>query len=185
MRHTLFHTLSLFLFPTMHPLKSTAEILASKVLGESVDERWIAWALEMLEAEFETEHLLILAGENPPFNQFYLTELTNKVLKELGLEYSNKDKVLDQYISYLIDGVLAGQVNMLKVLRMLKDMHVEHGYQCDSKFQDFYFLYYAKDELEDFDHQFYWDGANRENIDEIILRYFVAWKTQNEHLSSI
>ena len=166
----------------MHPVKSTAEILAYKVLGESVDERWTSWALEMLEAGFETEHLLILAGENPPYNQFYLAELTNRVFEELGLEYSNKDRVLDQYIYYLIDKALSGEIDKMEVLSTLKDTYVDNEY--DSRFQDFYLLYYAKDELEEFDHQFYWDRADRKNIDQVILKYFENWKKKNEALFS-
>ena len=40
---------------------------------------------------------------------------------------------------------------------------------------DFYLLYFAKDDLLESDIQWYWDGANRENIDEIIDIEFKKW----------
>lgn len=40
---------------------------------------------------------------------------------------------------------------------------------------DFYLLYYAKDELTFDETQWYWEGANRHNMDEIIKDYFIKW----------
>ena len=37
---------------------------------------------------------------------------------------------------------------------------------------DFYFLYFAKDDLIAADVQWYWDDANRDNIDQIIKERF-------------
>jgi hypothetical protein len=42
----------------------------------------------------------------------------------------------------------------------------------DSEFQDLALLYWAKDDLIYEDHQHYWDGANRSNIDKIIKAQF-------------
>ena len=64
--------------------KSTYEILAWRTLDRGIDDKWVDWAIEMLSSGFETEHLIILAGELKPYNQFYLKELTSKVFKELG-----------------------------------------------------------------------------------------------------
>ena len=70
----------------MIPVASTAEILAYKALNRDIGRSWVDWAIEMLFAGFETEHLIILAGETEPYNQFKLQELTNKVLSELQLD---------------------------------------------------------------------------------------------------
>ena len=61
----------------MKPIDSTAEILAFKMLGHSINKKWITWAYDMISAGFETESLLILAGEQEPFNQFEIQRLTN------------------------------------------------------------------------------------------------------------
>jgi len=78
----------------MKPVKTTAEILAFKALNRDVDKTWVDWAVELLMAGYNTEHLTILAGESEPFNQFQMQELANKVLEELQLDYSDKEQTI-------------------------------------------------------------------------------------------
>ncbi|WP_276088090.1 hypothetical protein [Pedobacter sp. JY14-1] len=85
----------------MQPVPLTAEVLAQKVLGRSNDKIWIDWAYQMLLEGFETEHLLILAGMMPPLYHQELTKLTDKVLAELGLDYSDREEVVCRYVAYL------------------------------------------------------------------------------------
>ena len=50
----------------------------------------------------------------------------------------------------------------------------------EKEYFDFYLLYFAKDDLTESENQWYWDGANRSNIDDIITEQFVKWKTKFE-----
>jgi hypothetical protein len=163
--------------PDMKPIKSTYEILAFKVLNRSVDKNWTDWATEMLQAGFDTESLVILAGETAPFNQFELTHLTDKVFKELHLDYSDIDQVIKNYASYLIDKALSGQIEPSKVLDILKDICIERDYE--KYLYDFYSLYFAKDDLTYSDDQWYWEGADKSNIDKVINDYFRSWLLNN------
>ena len=158
----------------MKPVKSTAEILAYKTLNRDVDKNWIDWAVEMLMAGFDTEHLIILAGESEPFNQFQIQGLVDKTLSELQLDYSDSNKVIANYACYLIDESFDGKMENFKVLGILKDIYIELDYE--KYLSDFSSLYYAKDDLTYSESQWYWDGATRENIEEIITKYFKAWK---------
>ena len=158
----------------MKPVKTTAEILAFKVLNRDIDNTWVNWAVDMLMAGYDTEHLIILAGESEPFNQFQMQKLTDKVLNELKLDFSDKDQTVKNYACYLIDKFLDGELDNFKVLEILKDIYIEldhEKYLCD-----FYSLYFAKDDPFYSENQWYWDGATRENIDEIIMDYFTTWK---------
>ncbi len=92
----------------METIISTAEILAFKVLNRNIDKIWVDWAVDMLMAGFDTENLVILAGEGEPFNQFYLQDLTTKILDELQLDYSDKDQTIKNYACYLVDKALNG-----------------------------------------------------------------------------
>jgi hypothetical protein len=157
----------------MKPIDSTAEILAFKMLGHSINKKWVTWAYDMISAGFETESLLILAGEQEPFNQFEMQRLTNKVLDELNLAYDNRELVLKNYVRFLIDEALSGKVKTLNVLSVLKNICIELDF--DLAVYDFYLLYHAKNDLIDSVDQYYWDGATRENIDEVIRGYFVKW----------
>jgi hypothetical protein len=159
----------------MQPVKSTAEILAFKVLNRNIDKVWIDWAVEMLMAGYESENLTILAGESEPFNQFQMQELANKVLGELQLDFSNKEQIIKSYACYLINKSLTGEIDNFKVLSILKDVCIELDYE--KYLYDFYSLYFAKDDLSYSENQWYWNGATRENIDQIITDYFLRWKS--------
>ena len=67
---------------------------------------------------------------------------------------------------------------IVKVLTILKDICIELDY--DKNLYDFYSLYFAKDDLLYSDNQWYWDGANKKNIDKIIIDYFTKWETDYE-----
>ena len=153
---------------------STAEIVALKALNRNVDEKWVDWAVDMLVAGFDTEHLVILAGESKPYNQFQLQILTDKVFNEMHLDYSDKDKAIKNYACYLIDKVLNNDIEILKVLNFLKDICIELDYE--KYLFDFYLLYFTKVDLSYSENQYYWNGATRENIDSIIIDYFTKWK---------
>jgi len=156
-------------------IKSTAEILAFKVLNRQIDKIWIEWAVDMLMTGYETEHLIILAGENEPFNQFYMQKLTNKVFEELNLDYTDTEIIIKEYASYLINKSFDNEISCFDVLTTLKDLCIELDYE--RYLYDFYSLYFAKEDLLYTELQYYWDGATRENIEQIIIDYFKKWKS--------
>jgi len=160
------------------PVESTPQVLAFKVLNRNFDKTWTEWALKMIEAGFETEYLLILAGESEPFNHFEMTDLTNQVLRELNLNYSNKSEIINNYVCYLIDQSLDGKKKVLETLRELCNLCIELG--MDEGLHDFYLLFFAKDDLSESNSQYYWEGANRSNIDEIVRDAFNKWKLAYE-----
>ncbi|GHT57907.1 hypothetical protein AGMMS50239_01270 [Bacteroidia bacterium] len=156
----------------MNPIKSTAEILALKVFNRDIDKIWIDWAVNMLVAGFDTENLRILAGESEPINQFYAQDLAEKVLSELNLDYSDQEKIIKEYVLFLIEKSLNGEIDNFKTLEILKDICIELDYlNC---LYDFYLLYYAKEDLRYSEFQYYWEKNNldRENIDDFITLYF-------------
>lgn len=164
------------LYHIMHatkPIPTTAEILIKKYLGRPVDETWAKWAMDMMVAGFNSEHLVELAGLEKPYYQFELNELTNKVFAELGLEYRNEEKVVTQYAAYACNLVLNDKSDLFKTLLELKELCIEPNYS--KVIYDFYTLYFAKDFLTDSPVQHYWEGATRDNIDEICLNYFKKW----------
>jgi hypothetical protein len=159
----------------MEPIKSTSEILAFKFLNWSIDKVWVDWAVEMLVAGFDSPNLVMLAGESPPYNQFELRNLTDKVFAELNLDYSDKDRIIKNYACYLIDKNLNGELDSYKVLMTLKNICIELDYE--KYLYDFYSLFFAKDDLLHSENQWYWEGANKGNIDQIIHDHFVQWKS--------
>ena len=156
------------------PVLSTFKILMQKSLNKDIDETWIDWAAEMMEAGFESHSLYILAGITKPYNQFELQQLTSKVLTDLKLDFSDREKVVKDYVYFLISCSINNVGIYLKTLRDLKDLCFD--LDMDDQYMDFYLLYWAKDDLTETESQYYWDGADRENIDQIITEYFKNWK---------
>lgn len=111
-----------------------------------------------------------LAGISKPFNQFELQDLTDKVLKDLQLDYSDKRKAIKNYVYFLVKSNLDNTDKYYEVLKEFRDIYYE--LDMDSGFQDLALLYWAKDDLIYDENQHYWDGANRTNIDKIIKEQF-------------
>jgi hypothetical protein len=161
------------------PVLSTYKILKEKAFNSDIDESWIDWAIEMMEAGYEADSLYQLAGTLKPYNQFELQALTTRVLKDLQLDYSDKRKALKNYVYFLITSNLDKPEHYYKVLREFRDIYYE--LDMDSEFQDLALLYWAKDDLLcGADYQYYWKGANRENIDTIIKETFELLKRKFE-----
>lgn len=157
----------------MRFVPSTYEIIAWKFFNRSVDEKWAEWAVEMMMAGFETESLPMLALLERPYNQFELKELTDRILDELGLSNQSKDTVVYNYASYLVCLGIGGERDISSVLSSLKAMY--YALDSDSDLLNFYLLSYAKEDLAFSEVQYYWDGADRSNIDEVIVNEFREW----------
>ena len=149
---------------------STYKVLMKKAFNEDIDESWVEWALEMMEAGYESANLYILAGLSKPYNQFELQELTDKVLADLNLETSDKLLTIRNYVYYILSTTLNEPSKYLATLKEVKDICI--GLDMEKEYMDFYLLYFAKDDLNESENQWYWDGADRNNIDKIIKEKF-------------
>lgn len=131
----------------------------------------------MMQAGFETETLPMLSLLDKPFNQFELKELTDRILDELGLNYKDKEVVVRNYTTYLVDLGIKGEKGLRVILNTLRDIYYATDY--DAEYSDFYLLAYAKEDLEFDEFQYYWNDADRTNIDEEILKVFKKWRDEN------
>jgi len=152
------------------PVLSTYKILKEKACNADIDESWTDWAIEMIQAGYEADSLYQLAGISKPVNQFELQDLTDKVLKDLQLDYSDKRKAIKNYAYFLAKSNLDNREKYYEVLKEFRGIYYE--LDMDSEFQDLVLLYWAKDDLIYDENQHYWDGANRINIDNIIKEQF-------------
>jgi hypothetical protein len=106
--------------------------------------------------------------------------LTNKVLNDLKLDYSDKTKTLKNYVHFLLSTNIDKPENYDRVLREFRDIYYE--LDMDSEYQDLALLYWAKDDLIYSEVQHYWDGADRTNIDKIISETFRQYIAKFEDL---
>jgi len=109
--------------------------------GYALIEVWKDWALEMMEAGFETEHLILLAGLPTHINRFQLDDMVEKALKDLSLDTMSDDEIVYGYVFYLIDQAFNSKMSTKIVLHRLRDLCREREY--DNKLFNFYLLAYA------------------------------------------
>lgn len=152
---------------------STYRVLIKKAFNEDIDEAWIDWALEMIQAGYESDNLYILAGIARPYHQFELQRLTDKVLVDLNLYYEDKPQMITNYIYYIISSTKNEPSKYLSTLKEIKDICI--ALDMEEEYMDFYLLYFAKDDLNESEVQWYWDGADRTNIDLIIRNIFQGY----------
>ncbi|MFN8359049.1 MAG: hypothetical protein U0264_03955 [Candidatus Kapaibacterium sp.] len=161
------------------PVLSTYKILKEKACNADIDESWSDWAIEMMQTGYEAVTLYQLAGISKPYNQFVLQDLTNKVLKDLELDYSDKRNTIENYVYFLIKSNLDNSEKYYEILKEFIDIYYE--LDMDSKFQNLALLFWAKDDLIYDEYQHYWDGADRTNIDKIIKEQFEIYIKQIEN----
>lgn len=123
-----------------------------------------------MEAGCESDNLYILAGLNKPYNQFELQELTDKVLADLKLETSDKLLTIRNYVYFILSTTINEPSKYLATFQEVKDICI--GLDMEKEYMDFYLLYFAKDDLNELENQWYWDGADRNNIDKIVKEKF-------------
>jgi hypothetical protein len=151
----------------------TYEVQAGYLLGLLNLQDWVDWADEAIVAGYDSQSLRILAGLVPPFDDHEILRLSNKSLVELGIAPLEKEKAIQYYISLLAHQVLVRRISQKHALSKLKELYWTT--QNDKRLSDFYLLYYALTDLETDEVQWYWEGANRKNISQIIDDYFQDW----------
>jgi hypothetical protein len=116
----------------------------------------------------------VLAGSVPPFDYFEMRQTFDVVLRELGLQLpADPRSAVRLYASERIGAVLTGAALASELLAELHDYCIELGYPRD--LYDFYLLHNAWTDLQTDRVQWYWPGADRENIGAVVEDYFRVW----------
>lgn len=133
----------------------------------------------MLKAGYDTEHLVVLAGEDLHCNFFEFTELTNKIFAELQIDHIGVESVYAKYAIYLINRSLHDKEAMLCTLGQLKDLYWETE---SDVYKDFSLLDDAIREFkDDCDMQWFWkdEKLTKDNYPEYLENFFKEWLENN------
>jgi hypothetical protein len=147
---------------------TTVEILMRKMLEKECGQECVTWAIGMLEQGYETRSLLILAGLTPPLNHFEIAQLRDRVLAEINPPELKIDDPVNAYVSEIAFEALYDTGALREVFARVAQLAIELGYPSD--LQPFYNLHFAADDLRHSYVQWYWQGADRENIDLLMLQ---------------
>ncbi|HSG31547.1 MAG TPA: hypothetical protein VLB82_08385 [Thermodesulfobacteriota bacterium] len=133
----------------------------------------ISWAEEALHNGFDSPSLRILAGLDKPLNSFEVNEYTTRALHELNIKIPSESEAVDEYASELVLLIIDHPERMRDVLKLLSDLAISTEFQ-DNIF-DYYLLNGAYEDLDIKDVQYYWEGANKKNIEQIVLDRCKSW----------
>jgi hypothetical protein len=152
---------------------STYKVLADRAMSHDSGEDWVDWAIEMVGNGYESEHLYILAGLTSPYNIFEVDEIASKALKELGIERPAENDAINGYAYFLMSETLSSRQYYGEVLRILKDICIARDYY--DPLYKFYLLFFAYDDLKEQNEQYYWQGADKSNIEAVVKSEFQTW----------
>jgi hypothetical protein len=143
-------------------LITTAHLLLDRSLGDTAGQECVDWAIGMLEEGRDGYYLTRLAGMLPPHNHFEISNLRDKALIELGIADMSADDAVVAYAVELLRNAIHSDSSLIRSIATLAGLYVANEYQCE--LNDFYLLHYAYEDLQHDDIQWYWNGATRKNI---------------------
>lgn len=157
--------------------------LTYKVLAFSVapDFEWndcVDWAYEMLLLGYDTSNLLILAGISKPADYYGTFPYFSAALGELGLKEKTGEEAIIFYSGYLLRKIIARQ-SIRENLAELGILHYSNGYP--ELIQDFYLLNDGWGDIDrEMGSEYYWPGATKENIEQIVIDKACKWLSEHE-----
>jgi hypothetical protein len=140
-------------------------------LGDAED--CVLWAADALCEGHDSPSLRILAGLLPPLNPFEVRDYATRALQELEVAIPVGSDAISAFARDLIADIVADGSRMQGHLARLCDLCIAQDYQRD--IYDFYLLRWAYDDLQREPFQWYWDGADRSNIRDIVLERCRSW----------
>lgn len=142
--------------------------------NESID-----WAVEMMQLGYDSPTLYMLAGINKPTNYFEVIDYVTDTVKELGLEMKSGDNAILSYASFYVHQIAKEKAIRKNLTELYKFCQMN---DYEKLVYDFYLLYWAWDDIdyEDNEYNHYWDGARRENIEQIVIDVAKKWIEENK-----
>lgn len=132
----------------------------------------IQWAKELKEKGVGTRNIISLASMEKPINGHATRFLVSSALKELGLQEKNGNDAIVSRTYFHMQQIIA-DISVRKNLKELMILAVETdlNYNLTSFFQ----LHYAWEELEELGFNYYYDGADLDNIEQIVKDQAHKW----------
>lgn len=157
----------------------TYKIVAFEEIQQVDTNESIDWAVEMMELGYESPSLFMLAGFNKPTNYFEVIDYVKDTVSELGLKMKTGDDATLSYASFYVHQIAKKERIRENLTELYKFCQMR---DYEGLVYDFYLLYWAWDDLdyEDNEHNHYWDGARRSNIEQIVVQEAKMWIEKNK-----
>ena len=132
----------------------------------------VDWAIELIREGKETDNVLMLASFSEPIERYEISPYISAVLNDFGLEELECDDALIAQTHFLLTKILRNEA-IRENLQSLCQVCINNDY--DKRIMDFYLLYHGWWELEDIGANYYYDGADLNNIEFILKLEAKIW----------
>lgn len=132
----------------------------------------IDWVIELIRNGKESEHILIVASFSIPVDATEIKPYITGALKELNLPEKYGEYSIIANAHYHLDQILNGydiRTNLSKLYTMCLRANM------DDRLMPFYLLYHGWDQLEEIGVNYYFEGAELDNIKELIKEQAKIW----------
>jgi hypothetical protein len=153
----------------------TYKILAYKAIKDFNTDECIDWAIKLLELGYETPSLLILAGLDRPTNYFEAINYLEKTLKELDIKPKENEDAIISYCYFYIKQI-SNRINVKNNLAIVCKFCSDYDYE--KNIYNFYLLNWAWDDFNYSDTTHYWNGATKDNIEDLVIQISKDWILQ-------
>lgn len=138
----------------------------------------IDWAIELIRKGIETENVLIVASFSKPVDREEIKPYITGALKELNLTEKYGEYSLIANSHYYLEQIL----NDCEIRKNLSKLYqICLNSDMDSRLMPFYLLYHGWDELEEIGVNYYFEGADLANIEEVIKEQAQIWIEKYVH----
>lgn len=132
----------------------------------------VDWAIELIREGKESDNVLMLASFSEPIEKYEISPYIRALLNELGLEELNCDDALIAQTHFLLIKILRNEA-IRENLQSLSQVCINSDY--DKRIMNFYLLYHGWWELEDIGANYYYEGADLNNIESILKLEAKIW----------
>lgn len=132
----------------------------------------IDWAIELIRNGIETDNVLILASFSKPVDRTEIKPYITRALKELNLTEKYGEYSIIANAHYYLEQIL-NDCEIRKNLTKLYEICLNAD--MDSRLMPFYLLYHGWDELEQIGGNYYFEGADLNNIEKVIKEQAQIW----------
>lgn len=138
----------------------------------------IDWAIELIRNGVETENVLIVASFSKPVDREEIKPYITGALEELNLTEKYGEYSLVANAHYYLEQIL----NDFEIRKNLSKLYeICLNADMDSRLMPFYLLYHGWDELEQIGANYYFEGADLDNIEEVIKEQAKIWIDKYVH----
>ncbi|MCF8298412.1 MAG: hypothetical protein K9J13_12770 [Saprospiraceae bacterium] len=132
----------------------------------------VDWAINLIEQGKETENILMLASFSKPIDRFEIKPYVSAVLNDFKLEELEGNEAIIAITHYHLTEILSNN-SIRKNLQSLFQLYIDNDHKPE--LMNFYLLYYAWNELEEYGVNYYYEGANLDNIEEVLKNEAKNW----------